>query len=281
MLVTLQSVLRRAQKRGYAVGAFNVSDLEQVQAVIQAAAALRAPVIVNTSEKAIAYAGLEELAVVVKTMAKKYPVPVVLDLDHGRHRRLAERCLRVGYTGLMFDASRGRYGQNIARTQQVVRLARRYGVGVEGELGQVKYPDEFQRSPDLVLTNPQQAQDFVRQTGVVALAVAIGNLHVLSSRFEHLDFRRLGAIRQRVTVPLVLHGASGMPAAVIRRAIRLGICKINIDTELRVAFSRSVRHALRQDHPYDPRDYLGPGRQAMMGVVKQKIVMFGSHRQAK
>lgn len=263
------------------MGAFNVSDLEQTQAVIQAAVHQRSPVIINTSEKAIEYAGLEELAALVIAMAKKYPVPIVLNLDHGHDVRLANRCLGVGYSGLMFDGSRHPYRKNIQLTRKVVNAAKRRGIGVEGELGQVKYAFEYRKDPSLVLTDPNQAQDFVRQTGVAALAVAIGNAHGVPMPNERLHFSVLRAVRQKVSVPLVLHGASSTPPASIRKAVSLGICKINIDTDLRISFSRGVRKALTGDRTlFDPRTYLNLARQHMMQVVEKDMVLFGSARKA-
>ncbi len=281
MLVSLQSVLAKAQRGRYAVGAFNVSDLEQAQAVIQTARRWRSPVIVNTSAKAIAYAGLEELVAVVQAMAKKIPVPVVLNLDHGRQVALAQRCLAAGYTGIMFDGSRLPYQTNVERTRRVVGAGRRYRIGVEGELGRVKYPNELARHPELILTDPAQARAFVRATGVIALAVAIGNSHGVPQPHERLDLHRLAEIRSRVRVPLVLHGASSTPARLTRRAISLGVAKINIDTDLRQAFSKSVRTTLRrQPKIFDPRDYLYPAREAMAKVVAEKIIQFGSRGKA-
>ena len=175
MLDKLQNVLRHAQKYKYAVGAFNVSNLEQTQAVITAAHKMRSPVIVNTSEKAIAYAGLEEISVLVRTMAKKYRLPIVLNLDHGHNLAIVKKCLQVGYTGIMFEGSRRPYSKNLPQTAAAVTLGRRYGVGVEGEIGQVKYTREIAVDPKLVLSDPDQARQFVNKTKVCALAVAIGN----------------------------------------------------------------------------------------------------------
>lgn len=274
MLATLQSVLRKAQRGGYAVGAFNVSNLEQVQGVIRAAESLRSPVIINTSEKAIEYAGLEALSSLVRTLAAAANVPVVLDLDHGRRPKIAIACLRAGYSGLMFDGSTLPYGRNVAQTRLVASAAKRQGVGTEGELGQVKYPADLRRSPTLVMTNPEQAVDFVKKTGICALAVAIGNSHVIPR--DRLDFALLRTIRDRVRVPLVLHGASGTAPASIRRAIRLGVAKINIDTDLRQSFTRAVRRSLRTPGLYDPREYLARGRDGLQRTVAEKIRLFGS-----
>ncbi|MBI3572635.1 MAG: class II fructose-bisphosphate aldolase [Candidatus Kerfeldbacteria bacterium] len=282
MTAKLQTVLRQAQKGRYAVGAFNISDLEQAQAVVRAAVALHAPVIINTSEKAIAYAGLEELAAFVLAMAKKYPIPIVLTLDHGHELRLARACVDRGYTGIMFDASRLPFRQNVRRTAAIVRYAHRRQIGVEGELGQVKYPSEIAQDRRLVLTDPTQAHTFVRLTKVDAFAVAIGNAHGVPQAREHLDFTLLAQIKKMIDVPLVLHGASGTPPAMIRRAIHFGIAKINIDTDLRLAFSQALRRELRRDaHEFDPRGLLGPSRDAVMATVKKKIVLFGSRNKSK
>lgn len=280
MLAKLQVVLRKAQRGRYAVGAFNVSDLEQAEAVVQAAARLRSPVIVNTSEKALEYAGRRNLGSIVQTLARQASVPVVLNLDHGRDIATARRCLRDGWTGIMFDGSTLPYERNVRQTKAVKTYARRFGVGVEGEIGQVKYPADWAKSNKFILATPAEAADFVRQTGVDALAVGIGNSHGLPIPGERLHFSLLDRIRHAVRVPLVLHGASGTSAASLRRAISLGICKINIDTDLRLAFTGSLRKTLRQTADIDPRRYLGPARAAMMKTVQRKIILFGSRQKA-
>ncbi|MBI5466795.1 MAG: class II fructose-bisphosphate aldolase [Candidatus Kerfeldbacteria bacterium] len=276
MLATLQSVLRKAQRGRYAVGAFNVSNLEHIQAVVAAAADLRSPAIINTSEKAIAYAGHADLAAIVRSLAKQVRVPLVLNLDHGRSYLAADQCLRHGWTGIMFDGSKLSYEQNVAVTTRVKRRAARFQIGTEGEIGQVKYKEDLAKSAVPVLATPDQAVDFVRRTKVDALAVGIGNSHGLPVPGERLHFGLLKRIRAAVNVPLVLHGASGTSPASIRRAVQLGICKINIDTDLRLAFTRAVRRVLRDRSVYDPREYLISGRQEMMEVVKQKMILFGS-----
>lgn len=280
MLATLQSVLKKAQRGGYAVGAFNISNLEQAQAVIGAAADLRSPVIVNTSEKALEYAGVQDLAAIVTSLAKQVRVPVVLNLDHGRSYTAADECLRFGWTGIMFDGSKLPYEQNVAITAKVKERARRFSVGVEGEIGQVKYKADLEKSAKPVLATPQQAVDFVRRTKVDALAVGIGNSHGLPVPGERLHFHLLAHIQKAVSVPLVLHGASGTSAASIRRAIQLGICKINIDTDLRIAFTHAVRRTLKDETLFDPRAFLESGRLAVRQTVMKKIELFGSVRKA-
>lgn len=280
MLAKLQTVLRRAQRGHYAVGAFNVSNLEQIQAVMAAAEKLRSPVIVNTSEKAIAYSSPAVLAAMVMALVRKSKVPVVLNLDHGHSLPGAIACLQSGWTGIMFDGSKLPYQKNVALTLKVKQAARAFGVGVEGEIGQVKYQEDLVRSPKPVLATPTQAVDFVRRTKVDALAIGIGNSHGLPRPHERLHFDLLKKIEQVVSIPLVLHGASGTSGPNIQRAIRLGICKINIDTDLRLAFTAAVRKTLTDKKVFDPRGYLSPARDAVMGTVMEKMMLFGSNRQA-
>ena len=280
MLATLQSVLQKAQRGKYAVGAFNISDLEQTQAVIAAAEQLKSPVIINTSEKAIDYAQPKVLAAMVMAMAKMVKVPVVLNLDHGRSVSGAKECLRDGWTGIMFDGSKLPYEENIRKTAEVKQFAKTFGIGVEGEIGQVKYKEDLAISKAPVLATPAEAVDFVRRTKVDALAVGIGNSHGLPVPGERLHFGLLEKIRAAVSVPLVLHGASGTSSSSIRRAISLGICKINIDTDLRLAFTKSVRKTLQDKTIFDPRFYLAAGRDAVTDTVKAKMIMFGSKGKA-
>lgn len=274
MLTSLARVLGRAKRHRYAVGAFNVSNLETAQAVLRAATALRAPVIVNVTEKAIAFGGLEPLAAIVKSLAVSLRIPVVLNLDHGRTVAMARRCLKAGFTGIMLDASRHTYAVNVRWTHTVVRAAKRYGAGTEGELGVVAYDGEH-----VALTDPKQAADFVQRTGVAAFAVGIGNRHGPPTPGERLDLKLLARIRARVKVPLVLHGASGTAPAIERRAIALGVCKFNIDTDLRRAFTETLRASLKRNRSLDPRVHLAAARDTVQRVVASKIRAFGSaHR---
>ncbi len=280
MLTTLQSVLKKAQQGKYAVGAFNISNLEQLQGVLWAAEKLQSPVIINTSEKAIAYTGRKMLSAMVQTGAAAVHVPVVLNLDHGRDVQEAKGCLRDGWTGIMFDGSKLSSEDNIRKTASVKKFAREFGIGVEGEIGQVKYKEDLKISTKPILATPEEAIDFVQRTKVDALAVGIGNSHGLPVPGEHLHFDLLRRIHAVVRLPLVLHGASGTPAHSIRRAISLGICKINIDTDLRIAFTSAVRQALRTNEDFDPRAYLLPARIAVYQTVMKKIVLFGSRNKA-
>lgn len=281
MLSTLQSVLKKASREHYAVGAFNISNLEQIQAVIWAAEEGRSPVIVNVTAKAIEYGGLEVISSIVQIMAKKATVPVVLNLDHGRNVGLAKECIDVGFSGIMFDGSTLPYAKNVQRTAEVVRAGQKLNVGVEGELGRVKYPSDMKKDPQVIKTDPDQAVDFVQRTGICAFAVAIGNSHGLPVPHEHLDFALLDTLHRRLKVPLVLHGASGTPPKAIRKAISLGIAKINIDTDLRLAFTKGLRAFLAsKPDAWDPREELAPARQAVQDAVLAHMKMFGSMKQA-
>lgn len=281
MLVTLNKVLRIAQEQKFAVGAFNVYNLESVQAVISAAEKMKAPVIVQTSEKAIAYAGIAELAGLIKTRAKESPVPVVFHLDHGRTHDLLYDCLEHGYTSVMFDGSHLPYKDNIHWTKEVVRRAHRKGISVEAEIGTVGGVED-DVSAEEGLTDPVTAAEFARETHCDALAIGIGNNHGKPKKGERLHLDVLARIRQTVHTPLVLHGASSTPDDKIKEAIRLGITKINIDTDLRVAFSEAERAVLEKDKEiYDPRAILTPAKEAMEETVMQKIALFGSAHKAK
>lgn len=281
MLVTLNKVLRVAQMQGFAVGAFNTANLELTQAIITAAEDLHAPVIIQTSEKAIAYAGMKEIAALVTTMAKDSPVPIVFHVDHGRTHQVLYDALDAGYTSIMFDGSHLDYDDNVRWTKEMVRRAHAKGISVEAELGQVGGVEDSIKGVSEGMTDPTLAIDFVRQTKCDALAIGIGNNHGKTKPGEYLHLDRLQEIRRVVSVPLVLHGASSTPEADIKKAIRLGITKINIDTDLRIAFSAAERNVLKSKDIYDPREILTPAKDAVYDVVKNKISLFGSAMKAK
>ncbi|MDI3299420.1 MAG: class II fructose-1,6-bisphosphate aldolase [Bacillota bacterium] len=278
-LVTSAELLQAADAGGYAVGAFNCNNLEILQAILAAAEAERSPVIVQTSQGALEYAGLPLLAAMIRAAAEEATVPVALHLDHGTDFATEVACLRAGYTSLMFDGSKLPYAENVAGTRRIVEIAHAVGVSVEAELGTIAGTEDLVSvsEQEALYTDPEQAEAFVRETGADALAVAVGTAHGVYRQAPHLDFARLEAIDRRVRVPLVLHGSSGVPDDQIREAIRRGVRKINIDTELRQAFSAALRGWL-PEHPgeIDPRKILGPARQAMQAKVQEKMRLFGS-----
>ncbi len=281
MLVTLTKVLKVAQEQKFAVGAFNTANLELTDAIILAAEEMHAPVIVQTSEKALEYAGFEELVNLIVTRAKTSPIPIVLHLDHGRTHEVIDRCLVSDYTSVMYDGSKLPYEENLKWTEHFATKAHHKGISLEAELGRVGGVEDDVSATE-GMTDPQLAAEFVHKTHCDALAVGIGNNHGKPKPGEHLHLDVLEQIRRHVGIPLVLHGASSTPEDKIRAAIKLGITKINIDTDLRVAFATAERDLLAHDKKvYDPREILTPARDAVHGVVKHKIALFGSAMKAK
>ena len=276
--VTTGEMLKKAQAGGYAVGAFNAENLEMVQAIIAAAEAENAPVMIQTTPGTLKYAGPKCFAGLVSRFARDASVPVALHLDHGNSYELAEECAREGYTSLMIDGSKLPYEENIALTRRVVAMA--CGLPVEAELGTVGgKEDGMEAKPQY--TDPDQAADFVRQTGISSFAVAIGTAHGIYKGEPKLDLDRLSEVRERVDIPLVLHGTSGVPEDQVRACIARGICKVNYATELRQVFTAAVRKAL-SDLPdaFDPKKYLAEGRKAVQARVQELIRLLGSSGKA-
>lgn len=281
-LVTTKEMLLRAQAGHYAVGAFNVENMEMVMAVVQAAEESRAPVIMQTTPSTVKYAGLDYYLAMAKAAAERATVPVAMHLDHGDSFELAMQALRTGYTSIMIDGSHDSFEDNIALTRRVTDACAPSGVPVEAELGKVGgKEDDLEGGDGNPFTDPQQAKEFVERTGVDSLAVAIGTAHGLYKGVPKLDFDRLSAIRELVSIPLVLHGASGVPDEAVRESICRGICKVNFATELRIAFSDGVKKYLAEDpDAFDPKKYCKVGRAGVVALVKEKIALCGSNGQA-
>ncbi len=277
MLTDSKKILQDAQKQGYAVGHFNTSDLEITKAIVAGAEKMKSPVIIGTSEKAISYAGLEGLAGIIKIEAENIKIPIILHLDHGKSFEICQKAIQAGYTSVMIDGSGLSFGENIKLTKKVVKMAHRQNIPVEAELGTLADKEKYQVGIEQFMTDPDTAGEFVQKTEVDSLAVAIGNAHGMPLPEEKLDFSRLAQIRERVPVPLVLHGASSTPAQDIKKIISLGICKINIDTDIRIAFSQNIKEFLStHQNVTDPREILGSAMMAVQRVVEQKIELFGS-----
>ncbi len=279
MLVTSKELLLDAHKNGYAVGAFNTNNLEITHAIIRAAKAKRAPILVQISAGAIRYAGLDFLPMIVRKAAEVTNVPIAIHLDHGPSFEVVMQALRAGFTSIMRDASKLSFEQNVAETIKVVEAAHFVGVPVEAEIGKIGGAEEHVvvSEREAAMTDPDEAAKFAEACGCDFLAVAIGNAHGFYKGEPKLDFERLDTIREKVSVPLVLHGASGIPDKQIREAVKRGICKINIDTEIRYAFAQKARQVLREKpEEIDPRKILGPTIDAMQSVVEHKIELFGS-----
>ncbi len=277
-LVTTKKLLLDAQKGGYAVGAFNVENMEMVQAVVAAAEEMHSPVIMQTTPSTIKYADLEYFYANVRAAADKAGVPVVMHLDHGHSFELAMRALRAGYTSIMIDGSHESFENNVDVTRAVVRACHPSEIPVEAELGKVGgKEDDMDGGEGDPYTDPSEAKAFVEATAVDSLAVAIGTAHGVYKGIPKLDIRRLEEIREEVSVPLVLHGTSGVPDETVKECIRRGICKVNYATDLRIAFSKGVNMVLRE-HPetIDPKKYNARGREEVKQYVMAKIAVCGS-----
>ena len=283
MLVTGKELLLDAQKNGYAVGAFNVNNMEIVQAIIEAAEETKSPVILQASQGGLKYAGVEYIAALGQLAAKNASVPVAIHLDHGTDFTQIMKCIRYGFTSVMIDGSKYMLEENIAITKKVIEVARAVGVSVEAELGKIggTEDDITVDEKDALYTNPEEAQRFVEETDVDFLAIAIGTAHGPYKGEPKLDFDRLKDIRERISTPIVLHGSSGVPYESLKKAISLGVSKINIDTDVRMAFAKGVSELISKNpNEYDPRKILGPAKEEMKKAVMEKMEVFGSVNRA-
>jgi fructose-bisphosphate aldolase class II len=302
VLVTNKVLLDRAKAGSYAVGAFNINDLEFVQAISSAAAELDSPAILAVSQGAIKYAGFENLVSMVRTVSENMKIEISLHLDHGQDMGIIEKCISGGFTSVMIDGSHLPFEENIAVTREVVEKAKSGGISVEGELGRLAGIEDnvSVAEQDAMFTDPGEAAEFVEKTGVDSLAVAVGTSHG-AYKFKgeaKLAMDRLSEIASIVPVPIVLHGASGVnpehvavanefgakigaakgvPDEAISEAVRRGAAKVNIDTDMRIAFTAYIRKSFAEKpENIDPRKYLGAGRDAVCEVVKAKMRLFGS-----
>ncbi|MEK7189200.1 MAG: class II fructose-bisphosphate aldolase, partial [Patescibacteria group bacterium] len=282
MLVQTKKLLLKARKGGYAVGAFNINNMEIAHAICEAGEREKAPVICQTSEGGLAYAGMDMLLAIGRQLASTSKIPVSLHLDHGTHPEVVREAIRAGYQSVMYDGSSYPFAKNIETTSELVKLAHSRGIAVEAELGAIRGIEDLVsvKQRDAALTNPGQAAEFARRTRCDFLAVAIGTSHGAYKFHGHsqLDIARLKEIRERVKIPLVLHGASSVPKSLVKQiekhggslgdpkgvsdrdlkqAVKHGICKVNTDTDVRLAFTAGVRRMLKQEpDEFDPRKIL-------------------------
>ena len=299
-LIPLVQCLREAERGGYGVGAFNVNNMEQIQGILRAARELRSPVILQASRGALKYTNLVYLKHLVQAAVEENPeIPVVLHLDHGDSLETVKTVIDLGFTSVMIDGSHYDFETNVALTREVVEYAHRFGVSVEAELGTLGGIEE-DVAGEVQLTDPVQAEEFVRRTGCDALAVAIGTSHG-AYKFKaepKLALDLIAEIYDRVRIPLVMHGSSSVPRALVDRinayggriehsfgvpiesiqhGIKNGVRKINVDTDIRLAMTGAVRRVLAEDPTkFDPRDYLSPARDAVYEVVAERMRAFGS-----
>ncbi len=264
----------------YAVGAFNVHNMEYTQAAVSAAEENKAPVILMIGEPIIPFAGHEMLANICKFAAKKAKVPVVVALDHGKDLNTIFKSIDLGLS-VMFDGSDLPFKENIKKTKKVVERAHEAGVSVEGEIGVIGGSEDGEKVDEVLLTDPQAALTFVEETGVDALAVAIGSCHGIYQGEPNLDINRLKEIKKLIDIPLVLHGGSDLPVDQSKKAITEGIKKFNIGTDLKYSFANKLKELLnREPMPFHPPEVMGPTREAVKETVCEKIQLFGSDNKA-
>ena len=282
-ILSTREMLKKAQREGYAVPAFNIHNLETLQVVVDTAAELKSPVILAGTPSTILYAGGEYIVSMAEVAAKKYNIPIAIHLDHFEDVEEIKHYVDLGFKSTMIDESHEDYESNIKTVKEVVEYAHKFDATVEAELGRLggQEDDLVVDEKDSMYTNPKQAKEFAERTGIDSLAIAIGTAHGLYKGEAKLDFDRLKEIRDIVDIPLVLHGASDVPDELVKKAISLGICKVNVATDLKIPFSDAVKKFFNE-HPdaNDPRKYMTPGKEAMKNIVAHKIMVCGSNGKA-
>jgi fructose-bisphosphate aldolase class II len=287
-LQDLKPWILRAQREHYAIGAFNANTMEQVQAIVLAAQEEDAPVVIQISHRALQYVGsgnvilgLRYMAEVGSVAAQSVTVPVALHLDHATENEVLQ-AINLGFTSVMFDGGAMPFKENIETTRKLCEIAHSVDVSVEAELGEVPRADSSgMAEPVSELTRAEDVPEFVKTTGIDALAIAIGSVHAVKQKNVTLDLERLETIRAAVDIPLVLHGSSGVTDECIAEGIKLGLCKVNVATQLNQAFTRAARAKLTGDpREVDPRQYLNLARDAMREQVRERIRFFGASGKA-
>lgn len=283
MMISSKEILIKAKNDNYAVAAFNIHNLETLKAVVEAAVGMNSPLILQTTTGTVKHAGLKYLVAMANAASEENGIPISLHLDHAEDIDLIKNCIDSGYTSVMYDGSKLPFEENITITKEVVEYAHARGIQVEAELGRLGGREENIDVSDYEssLTDPEKAVEFVARTGIDSLAVAIGTAHGLYKGTPKLDYERLKEIKKRVDVPLVLHGASDVPDEMIREAVRCGINKINIATDIKIAFVNALKLYLTE-HPdeNDPRKYLSPAMNAVKEVAEHKIEIAGCEDKA-
>lgn len=277
-IISSNNMLKKAQREQYAIPAFNIHNLETMQVIVETVAEYQSPVILAGTPGTYSYAGTENIIQIANELSKKHHVPLAVHLDHHEEFSDIANKINAGVRSVMIDGSHLPFDENITLVEQVVEYAHRYDVSVEAELGRLGgvEDDLIVDSKDALYTNPQQAIEFVKKTNIDSLAIAIGTAHGLYKSEPKLDFDRLSEIRSVIDIPLVLHGASGVPDKDVRECIQRGICKVNIATELKIAFSDALKQYLLI-HPdaNDPRNYMKPAKAAMKEIVQKIITTCG------
>lgn len=284
MLVNMKEMLNKAKEGKYAVGQFNINNLEWTIAVLKKAQDVNAPVILGVSSGAAKYmGGFNVVSAMVKELIKSFniSVPVALHLDHGDSVETCKKAIDAGFTSVMIDASHFEYAENVRITKEVVEYANKYNVSVEAELGRVGGQEDNAVSDGVVYADVEECARFVLDTGVDCLAPALGSVHGPYKGEPKLGFKEMLEIKEITNKPLVLHGGSGIPDYQIKEAISRGTCKINVNTECQQEWTKIVRDVLNSNQKvYDPRKIIGPGMEGIAKVVSEKIVLFGSENKA-
>lgn len=276
MIVSTREMLLKAQREKYAVPAFNFHNLETIQVIVEAAAEMNSPLILAGTPGTFEYGGRDYLQAIIETAARKYSIPIAIHLDHHETFESIKKSIDLGTKSVMIDASHHPFEENIELVSKVVEYAHRYDVTVEAELGRLggQEDDLVVDEKDSFFTNPDAAVEYAERTRIDSLAVAIGTAHGLYKSEPKLDFERLEEIRKKVSIPLVLHGASGVSVQDVRKCISLGITKVNIATELKIPFSNELRKYLMENtEANDPRKYMAKAKEEMKKVVIEKIKM--------
>lgn len=274
-LTTTVSMLRKAQEQGFAVGAFNVENMEMAQAIISAAEELRAPVILQTTPSTVRYAGTGMYAAMVAALAQEATVPVAMHLDHGDSFALCAQALRSGYTSVMIDGSKLPLEENIALTYKVSEMCAAVGVPVEGEIGRVGGKEDDLES-DGGYTIPEEAVRFEKESGLFSMAVGVGTAHGFYKEKPQLNKELITTLRGILQAPMVLHGASGLSDEDVKDCIRRGICKVNFATELRAAYTEGVKAVLAENpKTFDPKAYGKEARQRVKALVMERMLVCG------
>jgi len=281
MYVTSEEMLKKAQDGHYAVGAFNAENMEMVIAIIAAAEELKAPVMIQTTPGTIKYASLEMFAAMVKAQAKKASVPVCLHLDHGSSFELAVNAIKAGYSSVMIDGSKEDFENNIAVTKRVADVAKACGIPVEAELGRVGGKEDDLSAKADGNTDPKEAEEFVKRTGVTSLAVAIGTAHGFYKTKPILDKKRVSEVKELVSIPLVLHGGSGLSDEDVKECVERGMCKVNFATELRAAYMDACKKIIAADPDvFDPKKMGTAGMKAVKEQVIYRMKVCGCENKA-
>jgi len=283
-LVSMKEMLNKALEEGYAVGQFNINNLEWTQAILAAAEEEKSPVILGVSEGAARYmGGFTVVTAIVKSLIDemKITVPVAIHLDHGSSFEKCKAAIDAGFTSVMIDASHHPFEENVATTSKVVEYAHAHGVSVEAELGTVGGQEDDVVADGVIYADPKECFELVERTGIDCLAPALGSVHGPYKGEPKLGFKEMEEICQTIKLPLVLHGGTGIPTEHIKKSISLGTAKINVNTENQISFTKVVREVLAANSEvYDPRKFLTPGRDAIKATVIGKIREFGSSNKA-